>query len=112
MGTPPRPGQPRQDRRGPWACHDDDHLQRCRAAADPTSLRSVLEWLGLMEPESGRRQPVAAHRGGRPYGLVGPGYQQAEVVADRLAGGDATFVGADLSTRLKLLGVEVASVEM
>ena len=53
---------------------------------------------------------VAAHRGGRPYGLVGPGYQQAEVVADRLAGGDATFVGADLSTRLKLLGVEVASV--
>ena len=53
---------------------------------------------------------VAAHRGGRPYGLVGPGYQQAEVVADRLAGGDATFDGADLSTRLKLLGVEVASL--
>jgi nitrite reductase (NADH) large subunit len=53
---------------------------------------------------------VAAHRGGRPYGLVAPGYRQAEVVADRLAGGDATFTGADTSTRLKLLGVDVASL--
>lgn len=59
MGTPPRPGQPRQDRRGPWACHDDDHLKRCRTAADTPSMRSVLEWLGLVEPERGRREPVA-----------------------------------------------------
>jgi nitrite reductase (NADH) large subunit len=53
---------------------------------------------------------VAAHRGGRPYGLVSPGYRQAEVVADRLAGGTATFEGADTSTKLKLLGVDVACV--
>jgi nitrite reductase (NADH) large subunit len=53
---------------------------------------------------------VAAHRGARPYGLVAPGYQQADVVADRLAGGTATFTGADTSTKLKLLGVDVASV--
>ena len=33
----------------------------------------------------------------------------AEVVADRLLGGSATFPGADLSTKLKLLGVDVAS---
>ncbi|UQE76502.1 nitrite reductase large subunit NirB [Gordonia sp. PP30] len=46
---------------------------------------------------------------GRCYGLVGPGYATAEVVADRLVGGDATFPGADLSTKLKLLGVDVAS---
>jgi nitrite reductase (NADH) large subunit len=32
----------------------------------------------------------------------------AEVVADRLAGGEATFPGADMSTKLKLLGVDVA----
>ncbi|MFT3662864.1 MAG: nitrite reductase large subunit NirB [Gordonia sp. (in: high G+C Gram-positive bacteria)] len=43
------------------------------------------------------------------YGLVGPGYATAEVVADRLLGGDATFPGADLSTKLKLMGVDVAS---
>ena len=47
--------------------------------------------------------------GGRIYGLVSPGYAQARVVADRLVGGDATFDGADLSTKLKLLGVDVAS---
>jgi nitrite reductase (NADH) large subunit len=46
---------------------------------------------------------------GRVYGLVSPGYSQARVVADRLAGGDATFDGADMSTKLKLLGVDVAS---
>ncbi len=33
----------------------------------------------------------------------------AEVVVDRLLGGEATFPGADTSTKLKLLGVDVAS---
>ncbi|SBS75968.1 nitrite reductase, large subunit, NAD(P)H-binding [uncultured Mycobacterium sp.] len=46
---------------------------------------------------------------GRCYGLVAPGYTMAEVVADRLVGGTAEFPGADLSTKLKLLGVDVAS---
>ncbi|MBW8825551.1 MAG: nitrite reductase large subunit [Acidobacteria bacterium] len=50
-----------------------------------------------------------AHVAGRTWGLVAPGYQMARVVADRLCGGDATFGGSDLSTKLKLLGVEVAS---
>lgn len=46
---------------------------------------------------------------GRCYGLVGPGYTTAEVVADRLLGGEAEFPEADMSTKLKLLGVDVAS---
>jgi nitrite reductase (NADH) large subunit len=46
---------------------------------------------------------------GTVYGLVAPGYAMAEVVADRLVGGSATFPGADTSTKLKLLGVDVAS---
>jgi NAD(P)H-nitrite reductase large subunit len=47
---------------------------------------------------------------GRVYGLVAPGYAMAETVADHVLGGQpAPFRGADLSTRLKLLGVEVAS---
>ena len=46
---------------------------------------------------------------GRCLGLVAPGYTMAEVTVDRLLGGDATFPGADLSTKLKLLGVDVAS---
>ncbi|MFY1617764.1 nitrite reductase large subunit NirB [Micromonospora sp. WMMD736] len=43
------------------------------------------------------------------HGLVAPGYATAEVVADRLVGGAATFPGADTATKLKLLGVDVAS---
>jgi nitrite reductase (NADH) large subunit len=45
---------------------------------------------------------------GRVYGLVAPCWSMAEVVADRLLGGDARFTGADTSTRLKLMGVDVA----
>src|SRR5579875_1089066 len=46
---------------------------------------------------------------GRCYGLVGPGYTSAEVVADRLLDGAAEFPEPDMSTKLKLLGVDVAS---
>ncbi|MDQ3898737.1 MAG: nitrite reductase large subunit NirB [Actinomycetota bacterium] len=47
--------------------------------------------------------------GGRIYGLVSPGYQMARVAADRILGGDAAFTGADMSTKLKLMGIDVAS---
>jgi nitrite reductase (NADH) large subunit len=46
---------------------------------------------------------------GTAYGLVAPGFALADVVADRLLGGAAEFPGADTSTKLKLLGVDVAS---
>ncbi|MGF1241809.1 nitrite reductase large subunit NirB [Streptomyces sp. 2-6] len=49
---------------------------------------------------------------GRVYGLVAPGYEQAETAAAAIADDEAcalTFTGADLSTKLKLLGVDVAS---
>ncbi len=51
---------------------------------------------------------VALH-GGRVYGLVAPGYEMAAVLADRLTGGTALYTGSDTSTKLKLLGVDVAS---
>ncbi|MBT2383740.1 NAD(P)/FAD-dependent oxidoreductase [Streptomyces sp. ISL-11] len=47
---------------------------------------------------------------GRCYGLAAPGFQMAKVVVDQLLGdGDSVFPGADMSTKLKLLGVDVAS---
>ncbi|MFI6434530.1 nitrite reductase large subunit NirB [Streptomyces sp. NPDC050759] len=49
---------------------------------------------------------------GRVYGLVAPGYEQAETAAATIAadeGEELSFTGADLSTKLKLLGVDVAS---
>ncbi|TBV16132.1 nitrite reductase large subunit NirB [Stutzerimonas kirkiae] len=45
------------------------------------------------------------------FGLVAPGYQMARSVAAQLCGLDAApFRGADMSTRLKLLGVDVGSI--
>ncbi|PPC61595.1 nitrite reductase (NAD(P)H) small subunit [Pantoea sp. ICBG 1758] len=46
---------------------------------------------------------------GQIFGLVAPGYQMARVLAGHLAAEPAQFTGADMSTKLKLLGVEVAS---
>jgi len=48
---------------------------------------------------------------GRIYGLVAPGYQMAEVAARHVAGDTSlNFAGADMSTKLKLMGVDVASL--
>jgi len=45
------------------------------------------------------------------FGLVAPGYDMARVAARHIAGQtDAQFVGADMSTKLKLMGVDVASI--
>jgi nitrite reductase (NADH) large subunit len=45
------------------------------------------------------------------FGLVAPGYDMARVVAKHITGQkDAAFVGADMSTKLKLMGVDVASI--
>lgn len=46
----------------------------------------------------------------RIYGLVAPGYQMAKVAVSHITGGNDQFMGADMSTKLKLLGVDVASV--
>ncbi len=44
------------------------------------------------------------------FGLVAPGYQMAKVAADHLNGNANIFTGADMSTKLKLMGVDVASI--
>ena len=46
---------------------------------------------------------------GRCTGLVAPANAMAEVVADRLLGGEAEFTTVDDATKLKLSGVDVAS---
>ncbi|MFM9270126.1 nitrite reductase large subunit NirB [Halomonas elongata] len=47
---------------------------------------------------------------GSIFGLVAPGYQMAKAAADTLRGGELTFEGADMSTKLKLLGVDVGAI--
>lgn len=67
----------------------DDHLQ----TSDP-AISAIGE--------------VALHSG-VIYGLVAPGYEMANVLAKRLTGREASFESADLSAKLKLMGVDVAS---
>ncbi|SAL29769.1 nitrite reductase large subunit NirB [Caballeronia telluris] len=47
---------------------------------------------------------------GMVFGLVAPGYDMARVAAKHLLGDAAEFGGADMSTKLKLMGVDVASI--
>ena len=53
----------------------------------------------------------AQHRG-QTYGLVAPVWEQARVLAQRLSGQnvDAVYAGSNVSTRLKVMGVELASM--
>jgi len=44
------------------------------------------------------------------FGLVAPGYSMARTAVSHLTDGDTTFNGADMSTKLKLMGVEVGSI--
>lgn len=47
---------------------------------------------------------------GQLYGLVAPGYDMARTAARHLLDGEGGFAGADMSTKLKLMGVDVASI--
>ncbi|WP_114326238.1 nitrite reductase large subunit NirB [Candidatus Colwellia aromaticivorans] len=44
------------------------------------------------------------------FGLVAPGYTMAKVTADNIIGGERQFTGADMSTKLKLMGMDVGSI--
>jgi nitrite reductase (NADH) large subunit len=43
------------------------------------------------------------------YGLIAPGYEMAEIVVSNLLGGEKAFLPFDMSTKLKLIGTDVAS---
>jgi nitrite reductase (NADH) large subunit len=68
----------------------------------------VDERLQTSDPRIYAIGEVALYKG-MIYGLVAPGWQMADIVAKNLTGGDERFEGADLSTKLKLMGVDVAS---
>ncbi len=88
----------------------NDKLARQAGIDCDISVGGVLvdDRLHTTEPRVYAIGECASHRG-RIYGLVGPGYQMAEVLADNLTSRrQKTFSDADLSTRLKLLGVQVS----
>ena len=86
----------------------DDLARACGIEVGERGGIVVNDWLQTSDPSIHAIGEVALH-GGMIYGLVAPGYDMAEIVATNLTGGDARFQGADLSTKLKLMGVDVAS---
>lgn len=68
----------------------------------------VNDHLQTSDPDVFAIGEVALH-GNMIYGLVAPGYEMADVTARYLCGEKAVFLAGDLSTKLKLLGVDVAS---
>ncbi|OCG21028.1 nitrite reductase large subunit [Gilliamella sp. wkB108] len=47
---------------------------------------------------------------GKVFGLVAPGYKMAQVALGHLMGETIQFAGADMSAKLKLMGVDVGSI--
>ena len=68
----------------------------------------VDDHLQTSDPDIFAIGEVALHRN-MIYGLVAPGYEMADMLAANLTGQPANLLGADLSTKLKLMGVDVAS---
>ena len=86
----------------------DELARECGLDLGPRGGVVVNDDLLTSDPDIYAIGEVALHRG-MIYGLVAPGYEMAEVVAANLTGDRREFRGADLSTKLKLMGVDVAS---
>lgn len=86
----------------------DDIARECGLAVGERGGVVVNDHLRTSDPAIYAIGEVAQHAG-MVYGLVAPGYAMAEVVAANLTGAERRFAGADLSTKLKLMGVDVAS---
>jgi len=86
----------------------DDLARECELEVGERGGIQVNDHLQTSDPDIYAIGECALH-GGMVYGLVAPGYDMAETVAANLTGGDRQFSGTDLSTKLKLMGVDVAS---
>ncbi|MDE0107317.1 MAG: nitrite reductase large subunit NirB [Bryobacterales bacterium] len=86
----------------------DELARDCGLDVGPRGGIAVDDQLRSTDPDIYAIGEAALH-GGTIYGLIGPGWEMADVAAGHLAGRDVRFDGANLSTKLKLMGVDVAS---
>jgi len=90
----------------------DELARACLLAVGERGGVIVDDHLRTSDPSIYAVGEVALHDG-LIYGLVGPGYRMAEVVASKIVEGGAAatsvFQRCDTSTTLKLIGVDVAS---
>ena len=86
----------------------DELARDCGLEVGPRGGIAVDDSLRTSDPDIYAIGEAALHRG-MTYGLIAPGWDMADVAAGRLAGREGRFRGASLSTKLKLMGVDVAS---
>jgi nitrite reductase (NADH) large subunit len=86
----------------------DELARTCGLEVGPRGGVVVDDLLRTSDPEIFAIGEIALHRS-MIYGLVAPGYEMADTLAANLTGAERAFRGADLSTKLKLMGVDVAS---
>jgi nitrite reductase (NADH) large subunit len=86
----------------------DELARECGIEVGPRGGIVVDDHLRTSDPDVFAVGEVALHKN-MIYGLVAPGYEMADVVAANLTGQPRAFTGYELSTKLKLMGVDVAS---
>ncbi len=86
----------------------DELAKNCGLETGPRGGITVNEKLQTTDPFIFAIGECALYQG-MIYGLVAPGYEMAEVVATYLCSGEKEFTGFDMSTKLKLIGIDVAS---
>ena len=88
----------------------DDLAHQCELAVGERGGIVIDQHCKTSDPSIFAIGECALHDG-RIFGLVAPGYEMAKVAAGILAGNaNSRFTGADMSTLLKLLGVDVGSI--
>ncbi len=93
------------------ACGISPNVELARESALPVERAIVVDDGLQVAPHIYAVGECAQHRG-QTYGLVAPVWEQARVLAQRLSGQspDAQYGGSKTSTRLKVMGVELASM--
>lgn len=86
----------------------DELARECGLAVGDRGGIIINDYCQTSDPDIYAIGECALHQN-RIYGLVAPGYTMAGVVADAVNNITSTFTGADMSAKLKLLGVDVAS---
>lgn len=86
----------------------DELARQAGLAVGPRGGIVVNDHLQTYDPNIFAIGEAALHQA-MIYGLVAPGYEMAEVVATQLTAGEKLFLPYDMSTKLKLIGVDVGS---
>jgi nitrite reductase (NADH) large subunit len=87
----------------------DELARACELALGPRGGVAIDNDCLTSDPHIYAIGECAAWRG-QLFGLVAPGYDMARTAARHVLGAPGGFAGADLSTKLKLMGVDVASI--